>query len=334
MPVLYLTEQGATLKKEGDCFLITKDGQVFQEVPAMKVEQIIVLGNVNLTTPVIHYLLKEGIECVFCSSYGKYHGRLFSNESKFGALRQRQFQKTVDPLAKLAAAREIVRGKLLNQRTFLMRYFRKTQDPQLDSTVESFKQCLKQVDEIKDIGALLGLEGYTSTLYFQSLRALLGQKLGFVSRARRPPPDPVNSLLSFGYTLLTYDMQTAVQTVGLDPFLGFLHATEYSRPSLALDLIEEFRTIVTDSVVLRLINTQVITKEDFEPPQGPKKGVFLTQEGIKKFLHHYEERVQTLVFHPTDRVRVTYRRCFNLQSRHIARYIMGQEIRYQPFLVK
>jgi len=334
MPVLYLIEQGATLRKEGNRLIVSKDGQALQEFPTIKVEQVIIFGNVNLTTPVIHYLLQEGIDCVFCSSYGRYHGRLFSTESKFGLLRQRQLQAAAEPAIKVGIAREIARGKLLNQRTLLLRYLREKEKPELKSATEGIQRCLDKLDKAEDAATLLGLEGHAGNLYYGAFKQLLQQDMGFVTRARRPPPDPVNSLLSFGYTLLVYGVQAAVRIVGLDPFVGFLHATEYSRPSLVLDLMEEFRAIVVDSVVLRIINTHAITTVDFEPPQEARRGVFLTQEGIKKFIHHYEERVQTQVFHPIDRIRVTYRRCFELQARHIARVTTGQEAKYQPFLVK
>jgi len=333
MPVLYLTEQGATLRKEGDLFIISKNGQTLQEIPAIKVEQLIIFGNVSLTTPVIHYLLKQGIDCVFCSSYGKYHGRLFSTESKFGALRQQQFQANCDQLRRLDIAKEIVRGKLLNQRTMLLRYAREKENNELHLLPELIQKCLKDLTRADDIGSLMGVEGYASTIYFKAFKTILKKDFGFKGRARRPPPDPVNSLLSFGYTLLTYDIQSAVHAIGLDPFLGFLHATEYSRPSLALDLMEEFRPIIVDSVVLKLINSQIINERDFEPSQEIK-AVFLTQEGIKKFIHHYEERLQTQVLHPLDKVRVNYRRCFELQARHMERTILGKEAKYQPFLVK
>jgi len=334
MPVLYLTEQGSTLRKDGNRLIVSKDGQVLQEFPTIKVEQVIVFGNVNLTTPVIHYLFHEGIDCVFCSSYGRYHGRLFSTESKFGLLRQIQLQAAAEPAIRLSITREIARGKLLNQRTLLLRHLRETGRIELKSAAEGIQQCLDNLDKSNEVAILRGLEGYASNLYYGAFKELLKQDMGFVSRARRPPTDPVNSLLSFGYTLLVYGVQAAVHIVGLDPFIGFFHATKYSRPSLVLDLMEEFRAIVVDSVVLRVINTHAITIKDFEPPQESRRGVFLTQEGIKKFIHHYEERVQTEVTHPLDKVKVSYRRCFELQARHLERTILGKEPRYQPFLIK
>lgn len=334
MPVLYLTEQGATLRKEGDVFVVTKEGQELQKVPATKVEQVVVLGNINLTTPVINYLLQEGIDCVFCNSYGKYHGRLVSTESKFGLLRQQQLQAVADPVCKLEIARDILRGKLLNQRTLLLRYHREHPLDTLKQAASGLEKSVGKLDVSADVDTLHGIEGAASALYFSAFRSLLKQDMGFTARRRRPPPDPVNSLLSFGYTLLVYNIQSSVHTVGLDPFLGFLHATEYSRPSLVLDLMEEFRPILVDSLVLRLVNTRAMTAQDFEPPPEMTGMVVIKQEAIKKFIHHFEERIQDEVQHPVTGHQVTYRRCFELQARQMARVMQRQEPRYRPFLAK
>ena len=228
MPVLYLVEQGATLRKDSLTFVVTKDNQVLQKIPASKVEQVVLFGNINLTTPVIHYLLDQGIDCAFCSSTGKYHGRLISTESKFGLLRQAQFQATTNQELKLAIATQVVRGKLSNLRTMLMRYAREREDPNITAAVDGMQQSLNRLENARDISSVQGIEGYGSSLYYNAFKGILKQDLGFRARVRRPPRDPVNSLLSFGYTLLVYDVQAAIRTVGLDPFLGFLHTTEYS----------------------------------------------------------------------------------------------------------
>jgi len=294
----------------------------------------VVLGNIGLTTPVIGYLLEQGIDCVFCNSYGKYHGRLVSTESRFGLLRQRQLQSTTSAQTRLKIAREIVRGKLCNQRTLLLRYRRERSLDSLDTIIKGVEKALGKLDGAAELTTLLGIEGTASSMYYAGFRRLLKQDLGFNARRRRPPPDPVNSLLSFGYTLLVYGVQSAVSTVGLDPFLGFLHGTEYSRPSLVLDLMEEFRAVIVDSLVLRIINTSVMGPDDFQQSEAEGKMVLITQKGIKKYVHHFEERMQDKIQHPATGQRVTYRRSFELQARQLARVITGQEENYKPFLVK
>lgn len=231
MTILYLLEQGTTLHKDGDVLTVIKKGSVLQEIRAIEVEQIIVLGNVNLTTPVVNYILSKGIDCVFCNSYGKFHGRLISTESKLGLLRLRQAEAVSQPQRKRAIATAFVRGKLHNQRTLIRRFQRELNLAQLERTLDNIAYAQRRLDDCPDTGTLQGLEGFASASYYTSFREILKQDLGFTTRVRRPPTDPVNSLLSFGYTLLVYNIQSAISTVGLDPFIGFLHSIQPSRPS-------------------------------------------------------------------------------------------------------
>lgn len=334
MPVLYLVEQGASLKKDGDTLLVTKDKEVLQKIPATKVEQVVLFGNVNVSTPVVHFLLENGIDCVFCSSHGKYFGRLVSTESRFGLLRQAQLRAASKPETRLAVAQMIVSAKLANQRTLLMRYLRESELPDLIAAVEGLKVGMDKIGRAQDLGTVLGTEGYCGALYFAAMRSVLKQDLGFRARVRRPPRDPVNSLLSLGYTLLANAAQASVRTVGLDAFIGFLHATEYSRPSLALDLMEEFRPLIVDSIVLRVVNNRILTEADFEVGADQGGMVRLKPEALKTYLGQFEERMQTVVIHPRTGTKVDYRRCLDLQARQLTRVISGQETEYQPFLAK
>lgn len=333
MAVLYLVEQGSTLKKEAGNFVVQKESSVLQKVSSDLVEQIVIFGNVHLTTPVINHVLKEGIDCVFCSSYGKYHGRLISSESRFGALRKQQLRACDDLSTSLAIAVQMVRGKLANQRTLIMRQQRKKPSAAMAAGIVGLQESLGKLGTADRVGSLMGIEGHGSALYFTAFKEMLKERLGFEARHRRPPPDPVNSMLSFGYTLLGYNMQSAVSTVGLDPYIGFLHVPDRSRPSLVLDLIEEFRPIIVDSLVIWLANTGVLGRDDFRRGDDARRPVLMTDDARKKFLRYYEERVQSSVSHP-DSGQTSYRRCFELQARRLARVITGQSKLYQPFLVK
>ena len=334
MPVLYLLEQGTTLHKKGDVFTVSRKDEIIRAIRAIEVEQIIVLGNVDLTTPAINYILKQGIDCVFCNSYGRYHGRLVSTESKLGILRLRQAETVLDSARKLEIARAFIKGKLHNQSTMLKRFQREMDLPSLNQTIERIDTILEKLNECSDVNSLLGQEGFATANYYVSFRQILKQDMGFASRLRRPPPDPVNSLLSFGYTLLVYNIQSAVSTVGLDPFIGFLHSNEQSRANLVLDLMEEFRPVIVDSLILWLINSRVMTEEDFARPVEPGKMVVITQEGLKKLIHHYEQRVQSEIFHPRANGKTSYRRCFELQARELAQAVMEPAYNYKPFLVR
>ncbi len=329
MPVLYLTEQGASVHKDGELFVIMKEGKVLEKIPIIKVEQIVIFGNVNLTTPAIHTILANGIDCVFCSSYGKYHGRLISNESKFGALRQKQMETRLDERKTAELARSFVLGKITNEILLLRRY---EKEADVRAEIEELSELGRKAARSWDLEEIRGFEGAASACYYKCLRKLLRKDFGYRGRTKRPPKDPVNSMLSFGYTLLTYGAQAAIHTVGLDPYLGFLHAPEHSRPSLALDLVEEFRAVI-EALVIWMVNTGTAKEEDFffEEDEG---AVLLTQEGMRKFIRFYEERMQQLVFHPRIQGKTTRRRCLELQAREIADVILGRKERYKPFTLK
>lgn len=328
MAVLYLTEQGATLRKESERLVVTKEGQVVAEVPAFQVEQVIIFGQIQLTTAAVVFMLLRGIDVVFLSQEGRYYGRLVSTESAFGELRHRQHHALSDEGQRLSIARSIVGGKLANLRSLLGR----AEEPGLvGAAVAGLGEALAKVGTAAQIGSLQGLEGKATALYFAAFKRLLRQHLGFTVRVRRPPTDPVNSLLSLGYTLLVHQMQAAVHTVGLDPYLGFLHATVYSRPALVLDLIEEFRAPVVDALVLRLVNEGILTGEDFYVGEGLGPPVLLKDEARRLFLRQYEEHVQSKVLHPPTGHQVSYRRCFELQARQMARVVLGEASQYQPF---
>ncbi len=180
---------------------------------------------------------------------------------------------------------------------------------------------------------ILGMEGSGSAAYFQCFGKLMSnqKQWPFARRIKRPPTDPVNSLLSFGYSLLTNQVASAVQLVGFDHFVGFLHSSFYGRPSLALDLIEEFRPIIVDSVVLTLLNNRMLAPDYFVVELGAYR---LKQERRKVFFTKFEERLNEEITHPIFGYKVTYRRCIELQARLIAKFVTGEIDEYPPFIVK
>jgi len=303
--------------------VVSREGRVLAEVPAGLVEAVYVFGNVTLTTPAITYMLRRGIDCVFLSQDGHYFGRLFASDSGFGLLRQRQYLALADPNLRLRVARSIVAGKVANQLALLRR--RGIDEAQLGP----LRELAGQIPEVSDHGRLLGIEGQASALYYGLYRRLFKVDLGFQGRTRRPPRDPVNSLLSLGYTLLTYAAQSAVYAVGLDPFGGFLHSTQYSRPSLALDLIEEFRVLV-DGLVLRLVNLRQYQAGDFRRADEESGAVLLTDEARKRYLADFEGLMSRTVKYPGQERPVPVRRALELQARQLARLILGQQDGYRP----
>ena len=338
MATVYVREQGAVVRRQGERIVVTKDGREIMDIPLIHLDQLALMGNVQLTTPAVALLVQNEVDVVFFSRYGKFRGRIVHTGSKFARLRHAQLRKMSDEQAALAIARAVVVGKLSNQRTILRRQVRDMPPSPHRSRVE---QAMREIGELTlkakaapSLDVLRGWEGKAGACYFGALRVLLAEDWGFRGRAYYPPPDPINALLSFGYSLLLKDVLAAVQLVGLDPYLGFFHAIEYGRPSLALDMMEEFRPTIVDSLVLYLANNEILTKADFVWTREKKRPVRLSDKALELFIHRYEERINVRVFHPGVRQKTTYRRCFELQVRQLARVILGKKACYRPMTIK
>lgn len=252
---LYLVEQGSRLTKRGRRLSVVQDNDVVAQVALVQVSQVIVFGNVSITTLALQLLLREGIEVVLLGRTGRFYGRLIGEQNGNGALRVAQLQRSQEQDFALQTARRFVTGKLHNLRVILQRYARRAasgsnhwEASTLRHAVNGIGDMLVRVDACQTINSLSGVEGRGTAAYFRAWKELLKPPWRFDRRMRRPPPDPVNVLLSFGYTLLTQNIWGAVLTAGLDPYVGFLHQLNYNRPSLPLDLMEEFRPVIVDSV--------------------------------------------------------------------------------------
>ena len=333
MPPLYITEQGAQIRITGRRLVVSKGEAELAVVPLVKVSEVVLLGNIGLTTPAIKRLLREGIDVLFMQRDGRYCGRLVGPPTKFGDLRRWQYLRVGDAQYRLRTAQAIVEAKLRNCRTLLLRYNRKLHDPSVSDAAESVQRLIGRAGRTETMNALLGVEGRGAAIYFGVFKRLFKDDWPFEKRVRRPPTDGLNVLLSFGYTLLGHAMESAVNLVGLDPYLGLMHVTEYGRPSLALDLIEEFRQIVVDSIVLRACNERLITPESFSEQDDPQRPILLDDAGRKRYLQEWEARLALEFTHPYTKERTTYRRCFELQVREMARALQSGEL-YRPFTVR
>jgi CRISPR-associated protein Cas1 len=335
MPPLYLVEQGAKLSHDGHRLVVTKDGETLASVPLIHVSEVLIFGNVQVTTPVLKTLLSRGVDVVFLTEDGRhYYGRLVGPPTKYGELRLWQYERARQAAFGLALAQRFVGGKLRNMRTLLQRYNREMNDPEVAEAVEQLAALAERAPRTQNLHSLQGVEGKGSALYFGVFKRLFKADWGFQARRRRPPTDPLNVLLSFGYTLLAHALEAAVNLVGLDPYIGFLHTTEYGRPSLALDLMEEFRPLVVDSVVLRACNGGIVRMEDFAPGDSEERPIVWSEEGRKRFIQEFEARLALSFLHPRLGERVTYRRCFELQVRHLADCLKQGITDYQPFIVR
>lgn len=262
MGTLYLTEQGATVARTGERLLVRKDGKLLQDMPALHVDQIVVFGNAGFTTPAVQYVLENGIDVAYLSSRGTYRGRFQPPGAKDAALRQQQYHRSLDDAFCLRIARAVVAGKIHNAAAFCRRQRRLTHDGK--HRLKRLAALLPSVHAAGNMQQLLGYEGAAAATYYQVWRTFLRADFDFHKRQAYPPPDAVNALLSLGYTLLYNRMFAAINIVGLDPYQGFFHQRKYGHAALVSDLIEEWRAIIVDSIVLTVINRREIKPDDFQ----------------------------------------------------------------------
>lgn len=336
MAPLHVTTQGAVVRKRGMQVVVTKGRRELDKKPIAHIDQVVLVGNVQLTTQAAALLLAHEVDVVFMTSFYGFRGRLMAQNSRFAELRHTQLVKMSQAQVKLEIARAIVVGKLTNQRTILMRQLQKGRDEQqrLSQAVRGIGQMIQGAQGASNVDSLRGFEGKAGAYYFGAWRVLMPKGLQFTGRAYYPAPDPVNALLSFGYGLLTKEVTTAVQLVGLDPYLGFFHVISYGRPSLALDMMEEFRPILVDGMVLELLHQGQIKPSDFERTRNPKRPVQLGVRARDLVVRSYERRLQTRVLHRPTGQNTTYRRCIELQVRQVAQIVLGKPTGYQPMVIR
>jgi CRISPR-associated protein Cas1 len=308
-------------------------GETLLDLPMLKVSEVVVMGRVTVTPYTVAALMERHVPLTYLTEHGRYIGRIEPAFSKNSLLRRAQYATAFDEHRTLSLAKGFVAGKLANLRVTLLRAARNTEGLTVDNAVEAIRGAERRAEKAEDLETLRGHEGEGSAVYFGMFGTLIkSEGFAFTKRVRRPPTDPVNSLLSFGYALLANDVHAAVNVLGFDPYCGYLHADRYGRPSLALDLMEEFRPLVVDAVVLSCLNKRVIQPDDFTVSFGDVCN--LTPDARKKFLLQYEERKATEIQHPLFEYKATYQRCFELQARILAKCIHGELERYEPFVIR
>ncbi len=296
---LYLQDQGCLVRKEGERLSVQKDGKELTDVITRRIDQLIVFGNISLTTPVMQFCLRKEIPVTFLSQHGKFFGRLEATTADHTEMHRVQFLRSLDEPFALDIAKSIVAAKIHNSRIMIQRRKAMVHDrdgsigKKIRNHLDLMASLEKNAKRCAEMQALRGLEGKTAALYFELYGLLFKKNLPFYSekfrRVKRPPKDPVNSLLSFGYTLLHANIFSMVRSKGLNPYLGYLHAEDKGNPALINDLIEEFRVVI-DSMVLYTLNRGLLTKDDFYYHKD-KTGCFLTNDGRKKYLKMFETRM-------------------------------------------
>ncbi|MBA2277602.1 MAG: CRISPR-associated endonuclease Cas1 [Chloroflexia bacterium] len=330
MPNLYVTEPGARLEIEAGRWLVSLGDEVQLSVPATRVEQVVIAGGVGVTTPALGLLLDRGIGLVLLTLGGAFRGRLSAGVGKNVGLRRQQYRRAEDPAFCLALSTAFVAGKLGNARTLCLRLDATNDDPTTLGVVADLHRLIAALDEAPDRDAVLGIEGQGGRRYFDAFRRHLDPPWELPRRARRPPPDPVNALLSLLYTLLHESCYSALDAVGLDPYCGYYHAERYGRASLASDLMEEFRPIIADSVALWLLNKQILSLSDFRPV-GEGRGVHLSQDAWRHVATAYQRRLATTVRPPGVSRAISYQKVLEVQARALRRVIEGEDSAYAPF---
>jgi CRISPR-associated protein Cas1 len=341
---LYLNQQGLMIGKKDDLLIVKEDRKVIQQVRLREINQLSLFGNIQLSTQAVQHLLHMNIPVAYFTRRGWFYGTTQPLGVKNILVRREQFRKADDPVTCLRLARELVRGKIRNSRTLLMRNH--VEPPR--TVLAELKRLSERVLKADSLASLLGLEGTAARIYFSQFTGMLKVKcdietdpgsalserrpaFDFRGRNRRPPRDPVNALLSLAFSLLTKDCTIASTIVGLDPYLGFYHQVKPGKPALALDLMEPFRPLIAESVVLTAINNRMVIPEHFIVAG---KSVVLSDAGRKGFLMAYEQRMDALVTHPLFGYRVSYRRLLEIQTRLLGRWLTGEISEYPVFITR
>ncbi|BAY79427.1 CRISPR-associated Cas1 family protein (plasmid) [Nostoc linckia NIES-25] len=334
MGTVYVTQEDAFIGKVDERLHVKFEKKTILDVPLIKVDGVVVLGRATVSPSAISELLERHIPVTFLTENGRYLGRIEPEVTKNIFVRKAQWQAAGESAQAIHIVQGFVRGKLKNYRNLLNRRQRENPDIDLSVNVTRLEQAIAPIETTQNINSLRGLEGAGSAAYFGCFDQLIKTtEFSFNKRVRRPPTDPVNSLLSFGYSLLRHDIQGAINIAGFDPYLGYLHCDRYGRPSLALDLMEEFRPLIVDAIVLSVLNRQLLAKADFitEPLS---EAVSLTSEGRKRFLQQYAKKKQSQFKHPVFGRKCTYQEAFELQARLLAKYLMGETEKYPPLVLK
>ncbi len=342
---LIVQSQRARIGKEGETLKIADEEKGDTTVRLIDISDLALFGNVAITTPALAALMEREIPVTFHSHGGWFRGMAHGLGHRNVEIRTAQYRASFDETFCLRFARELVVAKIANQRTILRRNWRpETGDRQ--AALDRLSACRKAVEGAAGAAALLGLEGEAAAVYFRAFAGLLsapaaggaaggtgdGAALAafrFDSRNRRPPADPVNAMLSLGYAMLARHLTVALAAIGLDPYRGFYHAPRYGRPALALDLMEPFRPIIADSVVLAAVNTGEIAAGDFVVATT---GTALTPAGRRRFVEAFERRLSQETTHPLFGYRLSLRRLILVQARLLSRFLLGELPSYPHYL--
>lgn len=334
---LFVTTQGAYLSKEGECVLVNVEHEVKLRLPIHTIAGIICFGQVSCSPQLMGFCAEKNVLLSFLSEHGKFFARVQGHPSGNVLLRRDHFRKADDHQFSLGLVKNILCGKIANERAVLHRYLRdhNSDSEPVNEAVKYLANSIERVKMAESVDSARGMEGDSAKKYFSVFDNLItSQKddFKFHGRNKRPPLDNVNALLSFVYTLLVHDVESALVSVGLDPAVGFLHYDRPGRPGLALDLMEELRPFFADRLVLSLINLQRIKNKGFRKTESG--AVLMDDDTRKEVLIAYQERKKEEIFHPFIEEKVPFGLIAYVQSMLLARFIRGDIDAYPPFIWK
>jgi len=345
METLYILEAGSYLRRDGATLKVIKEGRAVDQIPVDGLKKLMLVGHISLSSGVLDFLIRQRVETVFITPTGRFRARLALDEHRHVALRKAQYLKLSDEAFALKTARQIVLGKVMNMDRLLLLRARQYQEEALKTAAAKLRAMEKIIEGSRDLDSLRGLEGLSARIYYGAFRCLLRNgSFQFNGRNKRPPLDPVNAMLSFVYTLLTNEVLSAIKACGLDPYLGSLHEISYGRPSLACDLVEEYRCFLGDRFVLGLINRKAVDPDDFvyrKPPPAEftdedemksRRPVEMKPAVSRALITAYEQMMMRSIFYGPIGKDIEYRWLILNQARRFGQYLEDPDKGYQPFL--
>lgn len=335
MSVIYLYEPESKVSFSENRIIVNSGRDLVTSLPVEKVESIVLFGNIQLTGKLINVMLERGISIIWLSHRGKFFGKLESTSDVNITRQRKQFELSSDPKFCLQFSKKIISAKVNNQKVVIRRYNRNMSIPELEKQIKDLNILLDKIDSATSVPNLLGYEGNASRVYFSALSRFVDGEFKFNGRNKRPPRDRFNSMLSFAYTLLMYDIYTAILTKKLHPYAGFLHQDKESHPSLASDLMEEWRAVLADSMVLNAIHRNKIDPNDFERDEETG-GIYMGKSSSKIFIKDYESKINT----PSEYLgylgyNLTFRRAAVEQANRLCHAIESEDPEiYEPIRIR
>jgi CRISPR-associated protein Cas1 len=335
---LFVLTQNTTLRKDSGSVVLCANQSPKTRIPLIALDAIFCFGRVRCTQQLLAICVTRGIAVNFLTQHGRFLASVQGYNHGNIAIRREQFRKADCPEACLGIARYIVEGKISNYRSLLRRAARERCSPEasnkLERTADQLDLIQKSLQSYTSVDAIRGIEGHATQLYFGAFNAMLNSSdsaLQFTQRSRRPPLDPINSLLSFGYTLLAADMRSACEAAGLDARVGYLHKLRSGRPSLALDLMEDFRPLIVDRLVLSLVNRRQISDADFTRTEN--QGVQMNDRVRRVFIAAYQKKKLSRIAHPLTQETVSLSQCMIMQAKFLAKHL-SEKMPYTPFITR